>query len=102
MTNLQIQDPWFEGIYRVEFNSNPTKFLETFRELLTDRNKREKKIVNLLKQYESGEISVGKIAQKLDLSREEVLNLMEKHNVYLVDYDFAEDEQTIEKYLINP
>jgi len=24
---------------------------------------------------------------------------MEKHNIYLVDYDFSKDEQTIEKYL---
>ncbi|MFK5976928.1 MAG: UPF0175 family protein, partial [Sulfurovum sp.] len=90
--NLQIQDPWFEGIYRVEFNSNPIKFLDTFKELLRERHYREKKIITLLTEYSNGEISVGKIAQKLDIDRTEVWKLMEKYNIDLVDYDFAEED----------
>jgi len=42
---------------------------------------------------------VGKIAENLNIDRDDVLKLMEKHNIYLVDYNFAEDEQTIAKYL---
>jgi hypothetical protein len=42
---------------------------------------------------------VGKIAENLNIEREDVLRLMERHNIYLVDYDFEEDEKTIEKYL---
>lgn len=100
MTTFEINDPWFEDLYRIEFNANPVKFLDTFKTLLTERNQREKRIVNLLKQYENSEISVGKIAEKLNIDREEVLSLMVKHNIYLVDYDFVQEEKVIEKYFI--
>jgi predicted HTH domain antitoxin len=42
---------------------------------------------------------VGKIAENLNIEREDVLQLLEKYNIYLVDYDFEEDEKTIKKYL---
>ena len=94
-----MTDPWIEALYKIEFNANPTAFLEKIKKLFTEDKKREKRVVELLKQYEDAEISVGKIAEKLNIDREDVLRLMEKHNIYLVDYDFAEDEKTIEKYL---
>ena len=99
MTTLPMSDPWIEALYKVEFNANPTKFLKKIKKLFTEDKKREKRIVELLKQYENSEISVGKIAENLNIDRDDVLKLMEKHNIYLVDYDFAEDEQTIAKYL---
>jgi len=101
MTTLPMTDPWIEAaLYKVEFNANPTEFLEKIKKLFTEDKKREKRVVELLKQYENSEISVGKIAENLNIDRDDVLRLMEKHNIYLVDYDFSEDEQTIEKYLI--
>ena len=99
MTTLPMSDPWIEALYKVEFNANPTEFLEKIKKLFTEDKKREKRVVQLLKQYENSEISVGKIAENLNIDRDDVLKLMEKHNIYLVDYDFAEDEQTIKKYL---
>jgi len=99
MNAIPMTDPWVDNIYRVEFNADPTKFFEKIRKLLTEDKKREKRVVELLKQYENAEISVGKIAEKLNITKDDILDLMEKHDVYLVDYDFAEDEKTIEKYL---
>ncbi len=99
MTTLRMTDPWIETLYRVEFNANPHKFLEKIKKLLTEEKRREKKVVELLKQYENAEISVGKIAENLNIERDDVMRLMKEHNIYLVDYDFAEDERTIEKYL---
>ena len=99
MTTLPMSDTWIEALYKVEFNANPTEFLEKIKKLFTEDKKREKRVVELLKQYENSEISVGKIAENLNIDRDDVLKLMEKHNIYLVDYDFSEDEQTIEKYL---
>lgn len=102
MTNVEIQDPWFEGIYKTEFNNNPSKFLETFKELLLERHQREKRTITLLKEYGEGRVSIGTIAQKLGVDREEVLALMDKHNIYLVDsdYELSVDDQTISKYLM--
>jgi len=99
MTTLPMTDPWIEALYRIEFNANPSAFLEKIKKLFTEEKKREKRIINLLRQYENAEISVGKIAENLNIDRDDVLKLMKKHNIYLVDYDFAEDEKTIEKYL---
>ena len=99
MTTLPMTAPWIEALYKIEFNANPTAFLEKIKKLFTEDKKREKRVIKLLKQYEDSQISVGKIAEKLNIDREDVLRLMEKHNIYLVDYDFAEDEKTIEKYL---
>ncbi len=31
MTNVEINDPWLESVYKSEFDANPTKFLETFK-----------------------------------------------------------------------
>jgi len=99
MTTLPMTDPWVETLYNVEFNANPEKFLEKIKKLFAEDKKREKKVVELLKQYKNSEISVGKIAENLNINRDDVLKLMEKHNIYLVDYNFEEDEQTIRKYL---
>lgn len=100
MTTLHMTDPWIEALYKVEFNANPHKFLEKIKKLLTEEKKREKRVVDLLKQYENSEISVGKIAENLNIERKDVFRLMKEHDIYLIDYDFAEDEKTIEKYLI--
>ena len=102
MNAIPMTDPWVNNVYKVEFNADPTKFFEKIKKLLSEDKKREKRIVELLKQYENAEVSVGKIAEKLAITRDDVLALMEEHNIYLIDedYDFAEDEKTIEKYLI--
>ncbi len=99
MTNVKINDPWFENLYKTEFNANPTKFLETFRELLYEKRQREKKIIALLERYKNIDISVGKIAENLNLDKEEVLSLMAKYNVDLVDYNWLDEEKNIENFL---
>ena len=78
MTNVEINDPWFESVYKSEFNANPIKFLETFKILLSEQHQREKKIVMLLKRYSEAKVSVGKIADNLNINRDEVLELMKK------------------------
>ena len=99
MNAIPMTDPWVDNIYRVEFNADPTKFFEKVRRLLTEDKKKEKRVVALLKQYENAEISVGKIAEKLDLNREDVLDLFEKHDIDLVDYNWADEEKNIDIFL---
>jgi len=99
MYTIPMSDPWIENIFTIEFKSDHNKFLEKIKKLLTEDKKREQQIAKLFKEYENAEISVGKMAEQLHMSKDDVLDLMEKHNVYLVDYDFSEDEKTIEKYL---
>ena len=101
MNTIPMTDPWVDKIYRVEFNADPTKFFEKIKKLLTEDKKKEKRVVELLKQYENAEISVGKIAEKLDLNREDVLDLFEKYDVNLVDYNWADEEKNIDIFLLN-
>ena len=99
MNAIPMTDPWVDNIYRVEFNADPTKFFEKIKRLLTEDKRREKRVIQLLQQYENAEISVGRIAEKLDLSREEVFGLFEEYNIDLVDYDWAEEEKNIDIFL---
>jgi predicted HTH domain antitoxin len=75
--------------------------LEKFKKLFIQEEQREEKTIALLKQYQEAKISVGKIAENLNIDREEVLELMREHNIDLVDYNWANEEKNIEKYLTN-
>jgi len=99
MTTIQINDPWFESLYKSEFGANPTKLIETVKALLTEKNQREKKIITLLQQYQDAEISIGKIAENLNLDREEVLALLEKYDMDLVDYSWKEEQKNVDAFL---
>lgn len=101
MTNVEINDPWFESVYKSEFNANPAKFLETFKILLSEKYRREKKTVNLLKKYSEAKISVGKIAENLNIDREEVWALMKKYNIDLVDYSWKDEVKNVDNFLSN-
>jgi DNA-directed RNA polymerase specialized sigma subunit len=103
MTTLQINDPWFESLYKTEFHANPNEFLKTFKSLLSEKREREQRIISLLESYKNAEMSVATIAEKLNIDRDEVLSLMNKHNIYLIDedYDLSLDNQTVQEYLVN-
>ncbi len=101
MTNIQMNDTWLENIFFAEFKGDSVSFLDNYKSLLSEKRRRERKIVSLLQQYKNAEISIGKIADKLYIDRDEVLSLMEKHNIYLVDYDWNKEKKTLEKYLVN-
>ena len=96
---IQINDPWFESLFRTEFDANSTKFLETIKSLLIEKNQREKQVVALLNQYKNAEISIGKIAENLNISREEVLELLSKHNIDFVDYSWEKDQKNVNAFL---
>ncbi len=96
---IQINDPWFESLFRTEFDANSTKFLETIKSLLIEKNQREKRVVALLNQYKNSEISIGKIAENLNISREEVLELLSKHNIDFVDYSWEKEQKNVNAFL---
>lgn len=101
MTQVKINDPWFENIFKTEFNSSEVQFLSKFKALLTKERQREKQIISLLEKYKNADMSLGKISEKLNIDRNELFELMEKYNTYLADgdYDLSQDEKTINKYL---
>ncbi len=103
MTQVKINDLWFENIYITEFNANPMEFVSKFKTFLIQERQKEQKIISLLQRYKNIELSLGNIAQKLNIDKEELLSLMKKYDFYLVDEecDLSQDEKTINKYLAN-
>ncbi len=101
MTQVKINDPWFESIYTTEFNANPIEFVSKFKTLLIQERQKEQKIISLLQRYKNTELSLGNIAEKLNIDKEELLSLMKKYDFYLVDedYELSQDKKTINKYL---
>lgn len=101
MTQVKINDPWLESIFKTEFNANEAEFLSKFKTLLTKERQREKHIISLLEKYKSADMSLGAISKKLNIDKEELFGLMKKYNVYLADddYDLTQDEKTINKHL---
>ncbi len=102
MTQVKINDPWLESIYTTEFNSNPIEFVLKFKTLLMQERQKEQKIISLLQRYKDTELSLGSIAEKLNIDKEELLSLMKKYNFYIADedYDLLQDKKTINKYLV--
>ncbi len=99
MTTININDPWFENIYNKEFEANPTKFIETIKTLLVEKYQKEKRVIFLLEQYKDAKISIGKIAEDLNIDREKVLSLLAQHNIDFVDYSLADEKRNIDDFL---
>ena len=99
MTTIQINDPWFENLYNKEFGANPSKFIETIKTLLVEKYQKDKKILSLLYQYKNAKLSIGKIAENLNIDREKVLSLLAQHNIDFVDYSLAEEKRNVDNFL---
>jgi len=96
---IQIDDPWFESLYTKEFGSNTTKFVEEIKSLLVQRYQKEKRVEALVHQYKDSNISIGKIAENLHITREEVLALLKKNNIDFVDYNFEDEKKNVNDFL---
>ncbi len=99
MTTIKIDDPWLENLYHKEFGANPAKFIETIKTLLAEKHKKEKKAISLLKQYKDSKISIGKIAENLNIEKEEVLSLLAQNNIDFVDYNLTEEKKNVDAFL---
>lgn len=91
MHNLQIQDPFIESILKTKFDNDTTKFFNAVKSFFKKENNQE---YRLLKSYQDGILSIGQIAKILDMSKSEVMDLLEKHDIgfITVDEEYLEQE----------
>lgn len=77
------------------------EFLSKFKKLLTKERQREQQIISLLEKYKNANLSLTSISQKLNISKDELLLLMDKYDFFLIDddYDLLQDEKTIKKLI---
>lgn len=90
---LTIQDQFIEETVKTDYKGNIENFIQEIKKLI-----RESKEKNLAKAYERGDLSTGEIAEKLGIHKEDVLDLLNKYDVYYADYNLEEEEKRIENF----
>ena len=51
----------------------------------------------LIDGYKSGNISLGQLASNLDISKQKAMHLLDMMGIDCIEYDFADDMQTLSK-----
>lgn len=94
MDTTIYQDPSILNILETKFYNDKEKFVEAIKEMFQIKNKLETQEYNLLKSYDRGELSIGQIGTILDLSKYEVMELLEKYDIPFirVDREYIEHE----------
>ena len=53
----------------------------------------------MIDAYQKGLLSLGQLAETLDISKEKAIKLLSTMGIDVIDYDFDEDLRTVEKFL---
>lgn len=89
MITLQLNDTFLEEKFKIDFHNNMQQFIHTIKESLETKERTER---NLLKAYSKGELSSGQVAEILNITKYDLLDLLEKYDLPYVEVD--------EKYLL--
>jgi hypothetical protein len=94
MDTAIYQDPSILNILETRFHNDKEKFVEAIKEMFQTKTKIEVQEYNLLKSYDRGELSIGQIGTILNLSKYEVMELLEKYDIPFirVDREYIEHE----------
>jgi exonuclease VII small subunit len=94
MNTTIYQDPSILNILETRFHNDKEKFVEAIKEMFQTKNKLETQEYNLLKSYDRGELSIGQIGTILNLSKYEVMELLENYDIPFirVDKEYIEHE----------
>jgi predicted HTH domain antitoxin len=91
---IQIKDPFITTLFKTNFYSDTSKFIEAIKELFQTKVKLEEQEYNLLKAYDRGELSLGQVATILNLSKVDTMELLQKYDIPFVrvDSEYLEQE----------
>lgn len=94
MQTIQIQDSFITTLLETKFYNDKTKFIEAIKELFQIKSKLEIQEYNLLKAYDRSELSLGQVANILNLSKAETIELLKKYDIPFVrvDSEYLEQE----------
>ena len=94
MNRAIYQDPSILDILETRFYNDTEKFIEAIKEMFQIKNRLERQEYNLLKAYDRGELSIGQIGTILNLSKYEVMELLEKYDIPFIriDEEYIEHE----------
>jgi len=94
MQTIQIQDSFITTLLETKFYNDKSKFIEAIKELFQTKSKLETQEYNLLKAYDRGELSLGQVANILNISKSETMELLKKYDIPFVrvDREYLEQE----------
>ncbi len=94
MQTIQIQDSFITTLLETKFYNDKSKFIEAIKELFQTKSKLETQEYNLLKAYDRGELSLGQVANILNISKSETMELLNKYDIPFVrvDSEYLEQE----------
>lgn len=94
MQIIQIQDSFITTLLETKFYNDKAKFIEAIKELFQTKSKLEAQEYNLLKAYDRGELSLGQVANILNLSKNDTMELLKKYDIPFirVDSEYLEQE----------
>jgi len=94
MNSTIYQDPSILKILETKFYNDTEKFIEAIKEMFQIKNRLDRQEYNLLKAYDRGELTIGQIGTILNLSKYEVMELLEKYDIPFirVDEEYIEHE----------
>ncbi len=94
MQTIQIQDSFITTLLETKFYNDKSKFIEAIKELFQTKSKLERQEYNLLKAYDRGELSLGQVANILNLSKADTMELLKKYDIPFVrvDSEYLEQE----------
>ncbi len=81
MPNLQTHDSYIVTIFEIKFHNDTSKFFDAVKNLFQSQSKAEQQEYNLLKAYQEGDLSVGQVAKILNVTKFEVMELLEKYDI---------------------
>ena len=87
MQTIQIQDSFITTLLETKFYNDKSKFIEAIKELFQSKSKLETQEYNLLKAYDRGELSLGQVANILNISKSETMELLKKYDIPFIRVD---------------
>lgn len=87
MASLQTHDPFITTIFETKFHNDKAKFFDAVKTLFQKENKAEQQEYNLLKAYDDGDLSMGQVAKILNITKFEVMGLLEKYDIPFISID---------------
>ena len=94
MQTIQIQDSFITTLLETKFYNDKSKFIESIKELFQTKSKLKTQEYNLLKAYDRGNLSLGQVANILNISKSETMELLKKYDIPFVrvDSEYLEQE----------
>lgn len=84
---INIQDSYINMLFETKFHKNKSMLENEIKKLFQKQSRAEQYEYGLLKAYERGDLSIGQVSSILNVSKNETMDLLKKHNLSFVNAD---------------